>query len=81
MKEFFSSKVGRALLCVASVVGATVGMASMAGASVISSAYTTAQTSLTTQFGEGALVVVALLVLGIGIRLLVKLVHRAISAA
>lgn len=81
MKTYLASRTGRALLAVATVTGVLVAGASAAGADVVSSAFTTETSSLTTDIGLGAALVVALMAIGLGIMLLVKWSRRAVHAA
>lgn len=81
MRTFLSSAAGRGLLAVSTVAAVLVGAASVSGADVVSSAFGSETTSLTTDIGLGAALVVALMAIGLGVRLLVKWAKRATSAA
>ena len=63
------------------LVFAVMGFAQVAHADVISDAFASAQTSLLAYIALGIGVIVALLLAGIGVRLLVKYVRKAASAA
>ena len=76
---FLSSAAGRGLLAVSTVAAVLVGAASVSGADVVSSAFASETTSLTTDIGLGAALVVALMAIGLGVRLLVKWAKRATS--
>lgn len=79
MRDFLASKAGKASAALA-VCTAFVLTATAAGADVVSSAFTSEQTSITTYIGDGAVVLVAVMALGIGLRLLVKWIRRAVHA-
>jgi hypothetical protein len=81
VRGFLSSRAGQAALAVSTVAAVLVGAASVSGADVISSSFASETTSLTTDIGLGAALVVALMALGLGIRLLVKWSKRATSAS
>ena len=81
MKNFLGSRAGRALLAVSTVGAVLVGAATASGADVVSSSFTSETTTLTTDIGLGAGLVVALMALGLGIRLLVKWSKRATNAS
>lgn len=81
LRDFVSSGAGRASLAIATVAGVLVGCASLSGADVVSSAFTSETTTLTTDIGLGAALVVALMGIGLGIRMLVKWSKRSVSAA
>jgi predicted transporter len=80
MREFFGSRIGQATAAIAAVV-AVLSVPTLAGADVVSSAFSTETTSLTSYIGLGAALVVALLGLGLGVRMLVKWAKRGVSAA
>jgi hypothetical protein len=79
MKELLSRRSTQGLAAVAAVAAVLLAPA-LAGADVISSAFTSEQTSITSYIGEGTAVIVAVMALGIGVRLLVKWVRRAVKA-
>jgi uncharacterized membrane protein len=76
IKAFASSRYaqfGAAISVLALVIAAP----SISGADVISSAFTTEQTTLVGYLGDAVTLVIALLGLGVGIRFLVKWVRLA----
>ena len=81
MRNFLSSRAGQVSVAIATVGALIVGAASASGADVVSSAFTSETTTLTTDIGLGAALVVALMALGLGIRMLVKWSKRAVKAA
>jgi hypothetical protein len=81
LRGFVSSRAGQVCLAVSTVGAVLVGMASASGADVVSSAFSTETTSLTTDIGLGAGLVVALMAIGLGIMLLVKWSRRAVRSA
>jgi hypothetical protein len=81
IRGFLGSSFGRATLAVATVAGVLVGGAVASGADVVSSAFGTETTSLTTDIGLGAALVVALMGIGLGVRMLIKWSKRSVSAA
>lgn len=80
MKNFLSSAAGRGILAISVVSGVLFGAVTASGADVVSSSFASETTTLTTDIGLGAALVVALMGLGLGIRLLVKWVKRAVSS-
>ena len=81
MKTFLASRLGRGLLAVSTVAGVIIGSAAVSGADVVSSSFTSETATLTTDIGLGAAAVVALMGLGLGIRLLVKWIQRAVHSS
>jgi len=79
MKEFFSTKFGRAT-AVVSVVVAGLAFAPIAGADAVDTGFTTAQTSILGYLGDAVALVLAVFILGLGIRMLIKWAHRAVAS-
>lgn len=79
-KNFMASTTGK---IVSGVTGAAlvVLVPSVSGADVISSAFTTEQTTLLGYLGNAVTLIIALLSLGVGIRFLVKWVRKAASGS
>lgn len=81
VRGFVASRSGQAMIAVSTVAAVLVGAATASGADVISSSFTSETTTLTTDIGLGAALVVALMGLGLGVRLLIKWSKRATGAS
>lgn len=81
---FMRSTAGRIGVASAAAIGVVVALATQAGAAVdtaISSGFTSSQTNLIDYMGLAVALVVALLLIGSGLRLLVKWVKHAVRAS
>lgn len=79
--RFMGTTTGK-FVAAAAAIGAVGGVAAPAGATgdVISDAFTTLQGTLLGYLGDAVVVIIALLGLGLGIRMLVKWVRKAVSS-
>jgi len=77
--EFIGSTAGR-VTCGIAAAAAVVAIPTLAGADAVSSGFTTIGTSLVGYLGDAVVLVLAVLGLGLGIRMLIKWARRAVSA-
>jgi len=63
------------------ILGATALTSGVAGAAAISATFTSVQSSLVTELGYGVALVVALLLIGLGVRMLIKWSKHGVHSA
>jgi len=80
-RNFVSHHANAVAVSVAAGVG-VIGMASVAGATgtPIEDTFTSTKAALTTELGYGVALVVALLLIGLGVRMLIKWSKKGVSA-
>lgn len=83
LRSFLSTKAGHTLAGLAVVVGVLGGYAAASGAAVataITSGFATAQSGLLSEMGLGVALVIAVMLFGLGIRMLVKWSRAGLKA-
>ena len=77
----FARRHARAIVAGAAVAVSAASVPAVAGAATIEATFASTQTALVTEMGYGVALVVALLLIGLGVRMLIKWSRKGIASS